>query len=80
MAIADGGKVGLFDLVTDANHRREGYGQQLVNGLLGWGHHVGAREAYLQVVHANQPAWRLYEKLGFASGYDYRYRVKESIV
>jgi ribosomal protein S18 acetylase RimI-like enzyme len=36
----------------------------------------GAREAWLQVVAANQAAVSLYSSLGFIEAYRYRYRVR----
>ena len=67
--------VGLFDIVTDANHRNQGYGYQLVSDLLAWGRERGAESAYLQVMLNNPPALRLYSKLGFKEYYTYWYRI-----
>ena len=66
--------VGIFDVITAANARREGYGRTLMNGLLGWGAAQGARIAYLQVAAGNSPAVALYEGLGFRDLYHYWYR------
>jgi ribosomal protein S18 acetylase RimI-like enzyme len=78
IASRDGDLVGLFDLVTAPQHRRQGFGVALVNGLLAWGAARRASRAYLQVMRANLPAWGLYEKLGFTWVYDYWYRVREA--
>ena len=67
---------GLFDIVTDATVRRRGYGQALVQGILDWSKQQGARFAYLQVVVGNEPALRLYARLGFTEQYQYWYRVQ----
>jgi GNAT superfamily N-acetyltransferase len=87
-ALVDGGRVvacglgvledeyfGLFDLVTQPEYRRRGYGTALVAGMLRWAAEQGGRLAYLQVLRANEPARRLYDRLGFGEGYEYWYRV-----
>lgn len=77
LAVAERGYVGLFDIVTAANLRKQGLGRQLVNELLRWGkQEVNANEAYLQVVESNEPARQLYQQLGFADTYRYWYRIK----
>jgi ribosomal protein S18 acetylase RimI-like enzyme len=67
--------VGLFDIVTDANYRNQGYGYQLISDLLAWGKERGAQTAYLQVMLNNPPALQLYSKLGFKESYRYWYRI-----
>ncbi|HLG78243.1 MAG TPA: GNAT family N-acetyltransferase [Ktedonobacteraceae bacterium] len=69
--------LGLFDIVTDAQQRRKGYGTQLVAGMLDWGWQHGAQYAYLQVIETNQIAQRLYARLGFQPTYQYWYRRQE---
>src|SRR5450432_2444836 len=44
---------GIFDVVTDPEQRRKGYGTQLVTEMLAWGKHHGAQYAYLQVMETN---------------------------
>lgn len=73
--IADG-YLGVFDIVTAAQARRQGFGRQIVSSLLRWGQTNGAHHAYLQVVADNTPAVRLYESLGFRTAYQYWYRGK----
>ena len=41
--------------------------------LLEWGAEQGATTAYLQVLGDNDPALRLYERLGFREHHRYRY-------
>jgi len=77
LAVFQGEYVGLFDIVTDTGCRRQGLGVAITVDMMKWGKEHGARKAYLQVVAANEPAVRLYEKLGFAELYKYWYRVKE---
>jgi ribosomal protein S18 acetylase RimI-like enzyme len=69
LAVADGNRVGLFDIATDPDRRREGHGRAMVSGLLAWGAALGASWAYLQVLATNAPAIRLYEGLGFREAY-----------
>ncbi len=76
MAVLERGIVGLFDIVTDVEHRRKGYSTRLVSHLLAWARDNGAQQAYLQVVAENQPAVWMYNKLGFKETYHYWYRVK----
>ncbi len=76
LAVAERGYVGLFDITTDARLRGQGLGRQLVLHLLHWGQMNGATQSYLQVMSDNDPALRLYDKLGFHDVYPYWYRVK----
>ncbi len=78
LGVLDHDVYGLFDIVTDPAQRRQGYGRQLVRGLLNWGSQHGARLAYLQVVDTNLAAQELYAKLGFQESYHYWYRVQPS--
>jgi GNAT superfamily N-acetyltransferase len=75
LGVLEGDLVGLFDLVTDSAHRRHGHGMALVLGMLRWARGEGAWHAYLQVVEDNEPARRMYARLGFRESYRYRYRV-----
>ncbi len=67
---------GLFDIVTDPEQRRKGYGTQLVTSMLDWGKQHGAQFAYLQVVDTNLAAQHMYAKLGFQESYQYWYRLQ----
>jgi GNAT superfamily N-acetyltransferase len=77
LAVVDKNYVGLFDILTDPEHRRQGLGTRISENMLRWGKANGAKTAYLQVMDINKPALRLYENLGFAEVYKYWYRVKE---
>jgi ribosomal protein S18 acetylase RimI-like enzyme len=68
--------VGLYNIVTDKVQRNKGYGEQLLLNLLKWAKQEGATKSYLQVVLDNQPAIKLYSKLGYREIYKYWYRVK----
>jgi len=77
LGVYDRGYVGLFDIVTDPAHRRQGYGMNVVSSLLAWGQQAyEAGYAYLQVMANNAPAIHLYRKFGFEEGYRYWYRMK----
>lgn len=75
LAVLVGDRLGLFDVATHPGHRRQGHAGQLCRELLAWGRAAGARLAYLQVIEANQPAVRLYARMGFRTAYRYWYRV-----
>ena len=75
MGVWDNGMFGLFDIVTDPQHRNKGYAMQLTSLLLKWAQEDGANRAYLQVVSGNAPARHLYANLGFQEAYRYWYRV-----
>jgi N-acetylglutamate synthase len=76
LAVQEGDYIGLFDIVTAAHARGQGFGTQLILHLLHWGKAKGATHAYLQVMESNAPALRLYTKLGFRERYRYWYRFK----
>jgi GNAT superfamily N-acetyltransferase len=73
LTIAEDDCVGVFDVVTRASHRGRGIGGALVAHALADARSCGAKTAYLQVM-AENPALRVYERLGFATVYDYWYR------
>ena len=77
LGVLEGDFVGLFDIVTDPEVRRKGYGTQIVLAILDWAREQGAEYCYLQVVQKNFPARQLYEKIGFKELYRYWYRVQE---
>jgi len=76
--VIDDGYAGLFDIVTRADARGQGYGRRLLNGMLTSSRQAGAEQTYLQVVLTNDPAIGLYRSLGFEQVYEYWYRVKEA--
>jgi len=69
--------IGVYDIVTDEHFRNRGFGEQMVLNLLKWGKENGAKYSYLAVVANNQPALRLYSKIGYEEIYRYWYRVKD---
>ncbi|MGF7034974.1 GNAT superfamily N-acetyltransferase [Paenibacillus mucilaginosus] len=79
LSVLHGGEAGLFDIVTGPAYRRRGYGEALILHLLHWGRERGARGAFLQVLAENEPAVRLYAKLGFTERFRQWYRVKQEV-
>jgi len=75
LGVLEGKNFGLFDIVTHPKMRNRGYGTQLIIGMLNWAKKCGAEISYLQVMEENEPARRLYSKLGFRDQYKYWYRV-----
>lgn len=70
--------IGLYDIVTASQYRNQGFAEQLILHLLKWGKDKGAKYSYLAVLLNNEPALRLYSKIGFSEIYRYWYRVKEN--
>lgn len=75
--VMERGYVGIFDIVVEKNHRRCGYGLDIMNGILTKAKQGGIKASYLQVVVGNMPAENLYSKLGYREVYRYWYRKKE---
>jgi GNAT superfamily N-acetyltransferase len=78
MGVLERSFLGLFDIVTDPQHRNQGFGTALVFSILRRAQESGARHAYLQVTSRNIPARQLYAKLGFQEAYRYWYRVPKN--
>lgn len=76
LGVLEDGYLGIFDIFVDPNCRKNGFGEQIMRGLLGWGKQQGAHTSYLQVMLNNPPALSLYGKLGYREMYQYWYRVK----
>ena len=70
------GLFGIFDIVTNPQHRNKGYGYKLINGMLHWAVRNRASAAYVQVIAENLPAVRLYQKLGYEPAYEYHYKIQ----
>jgi len=78
LGVLERGFLGLYDIATAPDYRGRGFGEQLVLNLLQWGKANGAAQSYLQVMLDNEPALKLYAKLGFQEAYRYWYRIKET--
>ena len=69
--------VGLYDIFTAEASRGQGLARRLCSHLLAIAQAEGARSAYLQVEGDNHAARSVYQRLGFADGYAYHYRVAQ---
>lgn len=76
LAVLERDAAGLYEVLVHPDHRGQGLGRQMVQGLLQWAALQGATHTDLQVAAANSRARQLYESLGFATVYGYHYRVK----
>jgi Predicted acetyltransferase len=76
LGVLERGWVGLFDINTAGEHRRQGNASAIVRALSAWAVSCGVEKAYLQVVTENTPALALYEGMGFREAYRYWYREK----
>ena len=79
LAVVQRNYVGLFDIITHKEHRRQGVAKKLTCALLNWGKEQGAKKAYLQAATNNEPALDLYQSIGFVELYRYWYRVKTRV-
>lgn len=70
----EAGIVGLYDIFTPPDRRGRGHARALCLALLQQARAEGAHEAYLQVGSDNEPAQRVYRRLGFHFAYRYHYR------
>lgn len=76
--VMERGYTGIFDIIVDKNHRKRGYGEDIMNGILSGAKNKGMQASYLQVVVGNTPAENLYSKLGYKEVYRYWYRKKKT--
>jgi ribosomal protein S18 acetylase RimI-like enzyme len=67
--------LGVFALVVDNNHRRQGLATSLNQGLAEWAKELGVTQVYLQVETRNTTAIDFYATLGFETLYKYWYRL-----
>ncbi len=73
VGVAHGGRLGVFNVATHPDARRQGLASAVVGALCGWGRAQGLNEGYLQVSAGNASARALYERLGFRTLYEYFY-------
>jgi ribosomal protein S18 acetylase RimI-like enzyme len=78
MGVVEAGWLGIFSMATLPAFRRQGAARAILRTLAIWAQLYEARRAYLQVMAHNTAAQRLYAGAGFATAYNYHYRVKQS--
>jgi GNAT superfamily N-acetyltransferase len=68
--------VGIYDIVVSKAYRNNGFGKDIMNGILNYALQLGCKTAYLSVIVGNTPAENLYQQLGFQEIYKYWYKKK----
>ncbi len=74
VGVDHGSSLGIFNVATHPQARRQGLATALTAQLCRWGEQRGLSGAYLQVAANNADARRVYERLGFTTLYSYFYR------
>ena len=77
LGVVNQGWLGIYCMATDERVRRRGVATGIIHALANWAQLYGARQVYLQVMTANEPALALYRRCGFSTLYHYHYREKE---
>ena len=73
LGLVAGGWAGLYGVWVDPEHRGHGLARALTGALAAQAGPRGIRSLYLQTLHTNEPATRLYASLGFAPHHGYSY-------
>ena len=76
----EGDLVGLYDIYTREDQRGRGWAAMVCERLLSQASSEGAAVGYLQVESSNNPALRIYQRMGFVDGYSYHYREPPAVV
>ena len=74
LCVESEGIVMVYDVITSAKLRGQGFGRRMMASALSWGAENGASHAALQVQGDNGPAIALYLAMGFVFRYPYHYR------
>lgn len=73
-AVADSGCVGVFNMATLPDARRQGGAGTVLAAFADWANRQGCSQMYLQVEQDNTAALKLYERAGFKKVCTYHYR------
>ncbi len=76
----EGEYAGLFDIYTPPEFRGKGLATALCRRLPDIGRQNGASFGWLSVLATNEPALRVYERLGSMTAYEYWYRVPPDFI
>jgi len=68
---------GIFDIKTNTQFQKKGFGSSLIQAMLFWAKNNGARCAQVSVDYDNEIAHALYSKLGFQKLYHYWFRIQK---
>ncbi len=77
LGVVEAGWLGIYCMATRPVFRRQGAASAILRTLALWAQLHDAQDAYLQVMHRNAAAQALYARAGFATLYDYHYRIKQ---
>lgn len=80
LGILDRDYVGVYAIHVREEYRMKGLARSLCTCILKEGMKKGAKKAYLQVVDGNDPAFLLYQSLGFQRLYTNFFRVSNKII
>jgi len=75
LAIIDREYLGVYNMATHPDCRRQGIAQTIIHEMINWGKEHSATKIYLQVQGDNSNAIQLYRKIGFITHHYYRYYI-----
>lgn len=74
LGVVVGDHLGVFEVVVDPAHRRQGHATRMMEALHAFGARSGAATAFLQVLENDERAFGLYQSLGYEVSHRYWYR------
>ena len=76
LGVLEAGWLGVYCMATRPKFRRRGAASAILRTLAIWAQLYDGQNAYLQVMQRNAAAQALYARAGFATAYDYHYRIQ----